>query len=232
MGNALPGVGLVFGKEVEEFRQGAGIFFLEEESSGFQKFDNIAVVIIQISEGADLGGTGGLAGRSALFRYTVVAERAFIDRHPGIVYKSGIIGTCLHAAFAEDALFPIHLDDAAGFIMTCICRTDTDAGRIDALVALRRIGVGKRFAECRAFDETYPDALFARTQLHPVFLFAGNLAGLTVDAVLIIQCYCIIHNHTFLTDTSVSCMTALPKTGSMVPSIISLSLAPFLWANV
>ena len=111
--------------------------------------------------------------------------------------------------------FGVHLDDAARVIMAGIGRADADAGCLDAVVALRRVDIGEGLAEDRPLDDAHPDALFVRAQLHAVFFFAGDFAGLAVDAVLIIKRHGIIHNHTFLTVTSVSCMIAQPNTGSI-----------------
>lgn len=231
-GNALSGIGLIFGQQVEEFRQGAGIFLLKEESPGLEKFDDIAVVIIKITEGSYLGGTGCLAGSGFRFSDAMVAKSALVDGRPGVVDEAGIVRTGLHAALAENTLFGIHLDDAALLIMTGIGRTNADTGSINAVVALRWIDVGIGLAEDGTLHQTYPDALLVCTKLHAVFLLAGDFTGLAVDAVLIIEGYCVIHNHTFLMETSVSCIMALPKTGSIIPSIISLSLAPLRWAKV
>ncbi len=232
MGDALLGIGFIFRQEIKELRQGADGFFLEEEAAGLEEDDEIAVFFVEIAEGANLGGAGCLTGGGSRLGNTVITEGAFIDRHFGVVDKTGIVGTGLKTALAEDALFRVHLDDAAGGVVAGLGRADADAGRLDAVVALRRIDIGEGLAEDGAFDHAHPDALFVRPQLHAVFFFAGDFTGLAVDTVLIIKRHGIIHNHTFFTVTRVSCMIALPNTGSIIPSIISLSLAPFLWAKV
>ena len=103
--DALFGIGLIFRQEIKEFRQGADGFFLEEESSGLEEDDEIAVFLIQIAEGPDLGRAGCLTGGGSRLADTMIAEGAFVDCHFRVVDKSGIVGTGLQTALAEDALF-------------------------------------------------------------------------------------------------------------------------------
>ncbi len=162
MGDALLGISLIFRQEIKEFRQGADGFFLEKETAGLEEDNEIAVFLVEIAEGAHLGGAGCLTGGGSRFGETVIAEGAFVDRHFGVVDKAGIVGTGLKTPLAEYALFGIDFNDAAQDVVAGLSRADADAGGIEAVVALRRVDIGEGLAEDGPFDHAHPDALFFR----------------------------------------------------------------------
>lgn len=96
-----------------------------------------------------------------------------------------VVGTRLHTCLATDALVVIEINDTVIAFEECLGRTDIHAGCVFAVVAAQHAEVPACVRECPALDILDPGA--EDTKRDFIFRFTGRCAGVTADALPLID---------------------------------------------
>ena len=135
--------------------------------------------IIEIAEGARLGGAGHHTRGLLAALQAVAAEIAFVRSVDAGVAVAGAVGAGGHAVAAADAFFGIDDDQPVGLLEGGIHRAGRHAGGYVALHALAGLELG--FSTIAGFPQR-PDPVSPVTFRYIVFHLARNQTGLAVDA--------------------------------------------------
>ena len=102
-----------------------------------------------------------------------------------------VVGARLHARLAADAAVPVEVHDAVGPAIERHRRADRHAGRVVAVVAAHHAEVAPGVREHALLDVLHPRAVHPQRDL--VLLLAGHRAGVTADALALIDDEAVSH---------------------------------------
>src|SRR5712691_8076540 len=202
----------LFGAEIVDV--GAGAFFGLANAYRLAGDDlgNLSVRIVHIAGDDRAFGADDDAG----------GLQADLDAMSAIVALSGgvavgvdverIVGAGLHAGFAADAASIIEIDDAISAFVEGLCRANSHAGSIIAVVAAIDKEKAARVRELALFNIFDPGAVDADRDI--VLGFASDSAGMAADAFPLVDDECIFHY--FLLPSFRSSEFSIPPTTARV----------------
>jgi len=115
----------------------------------------------------------------------VVAHVALVRRVRFRVDVQRVVGTCVHARLAANAIVVLEVDDAVVRTEQRRGRADRHARRVFALVAPHDVELAGDVGEGTGLDVLDPRSIDA--ERHVVFALAGNGASMTANAVVTVE---------------------------------------------
>jgi hypothetical protein len=96
-----------------------------------------------------------------------------------------IIGAGLHTGFTADANAVIKFDNAVVALVHRLSGTNTDAGRIGAVITARYLEMAAIVGKCAGFDIFNPGAIHA--QWHLILALTGGRASVTTNTLTVVD---------------------------------------------
>jgi hypothetical protein len=119
------------------------------------------------------------------------AEVTFCGRAIIRIHIYRIVWTGLHAGFAPDATVGVEIDNPVFALIHRGHGTNSDAGRLRAMIATRHLKYAARIWEQSLLDVFDPSPVHA--DRHLVFGFARHGTSVTSDALAIIDYEAVLH---------------------------------------
>jgi hypothetical protein len=99
----------------------------------------------------------------------------------------------LHASLAADAAVVIKIDNAVKAPVQCARRANLDAGSAVTVIAAENAKVPAGMGKLAFLDVLHPGS--KHTHWNLVFLLAGNSAGVTTDAAVLVDDKAVTHEN-------------------------------------
>ena len=152
---------------------------------------DMALRIVEVAGHDRLRGTNDDAGRFEIGLDAMRAEVAFGGRAGFGVNVKRVVGAGLHAGLASDTAAVVEINDAVVALEQRAGRANLDARRLLAMVASHHAEMAAGVGEGTLLDVLDPGAKDADRDL--VLILAGNRAGVTSDASVLVDHEAVTH---------------------------------------
>src|SRR5581483_5709956 len=181
--------------DVKQFRLGALLRLAHADFFQSDALADRAVRVVEVAGKNRLGGTDHFAGRLVAHVHARSIEVALGGGVALRIDVERIVRAGLHARLAADAALVVEIDDAVGAAKERHRRADFDARRVVAVIAAQHREVPPRVRVAALLDVFDPRAIHADGDV--VLLLAGQRAGMTADAAVLVDDKPVAHYRPF-----------------------------------